>query len=133
MLERRHADTHAANVDAATDAGDAATDAAVDVADAADARAPDADAEASVDAGPCASETPTPGAPENPRGSNNAALVRASYDYAPSVMHDGAYRMWWCGGIAGDHILYAEASSLDGPWHAHGSTQPNGYDDDCLK
>lgn len=44
-------------------------------------------------------------------------------------MQDGVYRMWWCGGIAGDHILYAEASSLDGPWHAHGSSTPGTYDD----
>jgi hypothetical protein len=82
-----------------------------------------------ADAGPCAGEKATVGAAENPRGSNAPAFTRSSYDYAPSVMHDGNYRMWWCGGIAGDHILYAEASSLDGPWHAHGSTTPNSYDD----
>ncbi|MGF1500140.1 MAG: beta-xylosidase [Elainellaceae cyanobacterium] len=46
----------------------------------------------------------------------NLVIQRASYDYAPSVMLDGRYRMWWCGGVAGDFILYAEAESLDGPW-----------------
>ncbi|MCA9599120.1 MAG: hypothetical protein KC776_37675 [Myxococcales bacterium] len=96
----------------------------------ADGPDPDAAAEdAGVDAGPCGSEVPTVGATKNPRGSNSPAFARPSYDYAPSVMHDGVYRMWWCGGIAGDHILYAEAASLDGPWHAHGSTAPNSYDD----
>lgn len=65
----------------------------------------------------------------NDRGSNSPALARGSYDYAPSVMHDGVYKMWWCGGIAGDHVLYAEASSLDGPWHSHGSSAAGSYDD----
>jgi predicted GH43/DUF377 family glycosyl hydrolase len=63
------------------------------------------------------------------RTHENASFTRTSYDYAPSVMLDGSYRMWWCGGIAGDHILYAEADSLDGPWHKHGSATPNSYDD----
>jgi len=66
---------------------------------------------------------------ESARGSDLPVMVRNSYDYVPSVMHDGVYRMWWCGGIAGDHILYAEASSLDGPWHARGSSTPGTYDD----
>ncbi len=49
------------------------------------------------------------------RGSSDPAL--ALYDYAPSVMKDGnTYKMWWCAGVAGDYILYSEASSLDGPW-----------------
>ncbi len=66
----------------------------------------------------------------NPRGSDSPSFRRPKvYDYAPTVMLDGVYRMWWCGGIAGDHILYAEASSLDGPWHAHGSTVPNSFND----
>ena len=51
------------------------------------------------------------------------------YDYAPSIILDGVYRMWWCGGIAGDHILYAEASSLSGPWHARGSAVVNSFND----
>jgi hypothetical protein len=42
----------------------------------------------------------------------------ASYNYAPSVMKDGKYRMWWCGGIAGDFILYAESDSINGPFKA---------------
>ena len=63
-------------------------------------------------------------------GADTAALDRAEYDYAPAVMlEDGVYRMWWCGGVAGDHILYAEASDLDGPWHAHGSDVADSYDD----
>lgn len=36
--------------------------------------------------------------------------------------------MWWCGGIAGDHILYAESRSLDGPFHSRRSTTPHSYD-----
>lgn len=63
------------------------------------------------------------------RGSDAPVMTRTSYDYVPSVMHDGVYRMWWCGGVAGDHILYAEASSLDGPWHSHGSSTPGSWDD----
>ncbi|MFJ2776570.1 hypothetical protein [Kitasatospora sp. NPDC087315] len=49
------------------------------------------------------------------------------YNYVPSVMRDGLYRMWWCGSDAahpGDHIFYAESSSLDGPFHARGSNAP---------
>ena len=58
-------------------------------------------------------------------------LQRERYDYAPSVLFDaeeGLYRMWWCGGLAGDHILYAESSSLSGPFHSRRSTRPNTYD-----
>ncbi len=70
----------------------------------------------------------------NSRGSNSGAYVRAGYDYSPSVMLDGDYRMWWCcgstsGGVSGDHICYAEASSLDGPWHSHTSSTPNTHDE----
>ncbi len=50
------------------------------------------------------------------RGSDTAVLKRNAYDYTPSIMHDGRYRMYWCGGVAGDHILYSTAASLDGPW-----------------
>jgi hypothetical protein len=40
--------------------------------------------------------------------------------------------MWWCAGlptIGGDHILYAESSSPDGPWHGHTNQAANSYDD----
>lgn len=53
------------------------------------------------------------------------------YDYAPSVLYDeaaGLYRMWWCGGLAGDHILYAESTTLTGPFHSRRSALPNTYD-----
>jgi hypothetical protein len=63
----------------------------------------------------------------NYRGGNTAVYSRTSYDYVPTVMKDGVYKMWWCGGIAGDYILYAEADSLSGPWHARGSTTANSY------
>ncbi|NOK16435.1 beta-xylosidase [Corallococcus carmarthensis] len=63
----------------------------------------------------------------NYRGGSTPVYSRTSYDYVPSVMKDGVYRMWWCGGIAGDYILYAEADSLSGPWHARGSTAANSY------
>lgn len=66
----------------------------------------------------------------NPRVSNTAQLSHPDYDYAPSIMLDGNYRMWWCGqGGSGDHIYYAEAESLDGPWHAHGVATPNTAND----
>lgn len=64
----------------------------------------------------------------NYRGDSTPVLTRTSYDYVPTIMKDGVYRMWWCGGVAGDFILYAEADSLRGPWHARGSTTPNSYD-----
>ncbi|MBK7861565.1 MAG: beta-xylosidase [Archangiaceae bacterium] len=68
------------------------------------------------DAGPSCAVSSVPTATASARGGNGIVLARGSYDYAPSVMHDGRYRMWWCGGVAGDHILYADAPSLDGPW-----------------
>ncbi|HEX6686299.1 MAG TPA: hypothetical protein VF062_26240 [Candidatus Limnocylindrales bacterium] len=46
-----------------------------------------------------------------------------TYNYAPTVMKDGKFRMWWCGGINGDNILYAESDSINGPFRA-----PNGAD-----
>jgi predicted GH43/DUF377 family glycosyl hydrolase len=54
----------------------------------------------------------------------SAGVVEAgvtAYNYAPTVMQDGVFRTWWCAGVAGDHILYAESSSLNGPFHARGS------------
>ena len=63
-----------------------------------------------------------------------------TYDYVPTIIYDEdtkLYRMWWCGGsggnppanfTGGDHVLYAESSSLDGPWHSHYSTTPLSYD-----
>lgn len=50
------------------------------------------------------------------RGNSQPVIARQLYDYAPTVMLDGVYRMWWCGGIAGDHIFYSQATSLGGPW-----------------
>jgi hypothetical protein len=58
------------------------------------------------------------------RSSGSYVVSGGAYNYAPTVMLDGRYRMWWCSGIAGDQILYAESSSPDGPFHAHGSTAP---------
>ena len=66
----------------------------------------------------------------SPRGSDTPVFTNAStYDYSPSVMLDGVYRMWWCCGLGGDHVCHAESSSLDGPWHAHASATPNSFDD----
>lgn len=54
----------------------------------------------------------------------------AVYNYAPSVMLDGSRtRMWWCsqyGSAAppGDDVLYADAQSLDGPFHGIGGGAP---------
>jgi hypothetical protein len=63
-----------------------------------------------------------------PRGGETVVFARDTYEYVPSVLDDGVYRMWWCGGIAGDYILYAEASALAGPWHSRSSTTPGTYD-----
>ncbi|HEX5119346.1 MAG TPA: beta-xylosidase [Pseudonocardiaceae bacterium] len=52
----------------------------------------------------------------------------APYNYAPSVLEtNGAYRMWWCSQLPGaarpgDQILYATATSPNGPF-----TAPNGH------
>ena len=52
-----------------------------------------------------------------------------TYNYDPSVIKDGnMYKMYWCGGIAGDFILHAESNSLEGPWHASNSTVSNSFD-----
>ncbi len=116
----------------ANEAGDAlVTDGASDATRAGDAG--DAgDAGGSSEAGDC-------GAPvlatQNARGGDAPVYVNAAtYDYSPSVMLDGVYRMWWCcggtsGGVAGDHICYAEGSALDGPWHARASTTANTHDE----
>jgi hypothetical protein len=57
---------------------------------------------------------------------NSSVLDSPNYDYAPSIMLDGMYRMWWCnttndanGNGTGDQIAYAESTSLSGPWHGH--------------
>lgn len=50
------------------------------------------------------------------RGNGGPVISKTYYDYAPSAMLDGVYKVWWCGGIAGDHIFYSQASSLSGPW-----------------
>lgn len=53
----------------------------------------------------------------------------SAYSYAPAILLDGKYRMWWCGqtpgqAVAGDHILYAESSSLDGPFTSRDGSAP---------
>jgi hypothetical protein len=58
--------------------------------------------------------------PASYRSSGVDVAGGGAYNYAPSVMLDGPYRMWWCAGIAGDHIVYAESGSLDGPFTRHG-------------
>lgn len=58
-------------------------------------------------------------------------IVGNRYDYASSVLYDkaaGLYRMWWCGGLSGDHILYAESRTLAGPFHSRTSLLPNSFD-----
>jgi hypothetical protein len=54
----------------------------------------------------------------NQRG-NSTVVTRTNYDYAPAVMLDGKYRMWWCGhdpAYPGDSIMYSEAFEPGGPW-----------------
>jgi len=59
---------------------------------------------------------------------SGVAFTRTSYDYVPAIMKQGDYKMWWCGGVAGDYILYAESNSVAGPWHSRGGTTPNTKD-----
>jgi len=56
---------------------------------------------------------------------SGTVITRTSYDYVPSVMKDGKFRMWWCGGVAGDFILYSESDAVGGPWKARNSTANN--------
>jgi hypothetical protein len=58
-------------------------------------------------------------APGSHRSSGADVARGGAYNYAPSVMLDGPYRMWWCAGIGGDHIVYAESGSLNGPFTRH--------------
>lgn len=62
-----------------------------------------------------------------PRGGDHAVLrVPDYYEYVPSIMHDGAYRMWLCQGhyegvapgrtYHGDQIAHATAPTPSGPW-----------------
>jgi len=62
---------------------------------------------------------------ENHRGGDSPAIGRPSqYDYAPTVIQDGKYRMWWCSWVSGapdvnhggDGIYYSEAEDINGPW-----------------
>jgi hypothetical protein len=83
-----------------------------------------------ADDGPC---DPPSGYDAGPiRGGGADILPLSGYDYAPSVIAGakGGYQAWWCGAnpAGGDEIRYAEASSLDGPWHSHASTTPNTFD-----
>ncbi|WP_203654923.1 hypothetical protein [Actinocatenispora rupis] len=68
---------------------------------------------------------------ENPRSSGQVVdPADTPYQYAPAVLaENGRYRMWWCsqspaGTAPGDDILYAEADSPNGPFHAPGSDKP---------
>ncbi len=66
------------------------------------------------------------------RGGGADILPLSGYDYAPSIIAGakGGYQAWWCGAnpAGGDEIRYAEASSLDGPWHSHASATANTFD-----
>ena len=68
----------------------------------------------------------------NLRGGEGVVVPGDSYNYDPSVILDnGVYRAYWCGsysGHPGDNILYAESTSLSGPWHSHYSGAANTYD-----
>ncbi len=57
------------------------------------------------------------------------AVQRPSYNYAPAALRDGpVIHLYWCGGVAGDYILHAQAASLDGPFHAAADPTPNSFD-----
>ncbi len=81
---------------------------------------------ASTGIGMAAEQPPAPSV-SNARSGAGDVVAGGVYNYVPSVLQDGVYRMWWCGsdaGHVGDHIFYAESASLDGPFHARGSTAP---------
>jgi hypothetical protein len=99
--------------------------------------------------------TPTHPAPGTPQtvalatghavGSNGVVASggpSAPYNYAPSVLEShGTYRMWWCSQLPGavrpgDQILYATATSVNGPFTAPNrqpgepvfTNSPSGFD-----
>lgn len=60
---------------------------------------------------------------------DQVAIRRNSYNYAPAAIRDGAVdHLYWCGGVAGDFILHAQASAAGGPWHAADNPAPNSFD-----
>jgi hypothetical protein len=61
---------------------------------------------------------------------DRVALRRPSYNYAPAVIQDGAvFHLYWCAEVdRGDAILHAEASALEGPWHAAGDRGADTFD-----
>lgn len=47
----------------------------------------------------------------------NIVISRPSYDYVPTVIYEnGIYRMWWCGGGAGDYIYYSQSTNPSTGW-----------------
>ncbi len=69
------------------------------------------------------------------RGGNNVVYERPyagpnkTYNYDPSVFYEnGKYRMFWCGGYAGDFIFSADSTELSGPWHSRTTSVPNTFD-----
>lgn len=120
-------DLAGAGGDGSTGADSGAQDAlAIDGSSVADG----AGSEAGPDPNAVCKASPLSYAVTSSRGGDTPVYVRgAVYDYAPSVMKDGAtYRMWWCGGVAGDYVLSAEATAPGGPWHKRGDMTPNSYD-----
>jgi hypothetical protein len=52
-------------------------------------------------------------------GRDRIVIKREGYDYAPAILFDeGNYRLYWCAGIAGDHVVHSMAADLLGPWRA---------------
>lgn len=48
-----------------------------------------------------------------------AAARTKEYDYTPTIMQDGVYRMWWCTpdpAHFGDAIGFSQAPTMTGPW-----------------
>ncbi|MGN9912117.1 hypothetical protein ACTMTJ_31715 [Phytohabitans sp. LJ34] len=80
-------------------------------------------------AGPAAADQSSVLPTDSYRSHPGGLITRNVYDYAPAVIADGPYRMWWCsqlsgGTVPGDDILYAESPSLGGPFRAPGGGQP---------
>ncbi|ARF58357.1 hypothetical protein B1H19_32965 [Streptomyces gilvosporeus] len=79
-----------------------------------------------VPAGPQVSTLGT----DSSRSSPGPVVGSSAYDYAPSIMVDGVYKMWWCGQtpegkVPGDDILYAESAGPNGPFHARDASAPH--------
>lgn len=70
---------------------------------------------------------------ERQTATDSFVMVRPhQYDYVPDIIRDGdTYHLYWCGSVPhqpGDFVLHAEATQLEGPYHASDNARANSYD-----